>query len=176
MNKVVGIDPGKDGFVAILDDHGDVEAIPAPTVKISKKGSKRDYNVAEMVALLVRPDIELVIIEKQQAMPGQGVSSTFSIGKGFGLWEGVAAALGLRYMIVHPRTWQKVLHRDIQGDDTKSRSILAAGRLFPGVDLRRTAKCDKPHDGKADAMLLAWYGKHVALGETAGVEAEGEKT
>ncbi len=175
MNKIVGIDPGKDGFVAILLPTGEVATEATQTVPVGKTGSKRDYDIAWMVHVLAIPDIELVVIEKQQAMPQQGVSSTFSIGRGFGLWEGIVAALEKPHVIVHPRTWQKVMHRDVQGDNTKSRSILAASRLFPAVDLRKTPRCKKPHDGKADAMLLAWYGRHYVLAGSGPQEIEVEK-
>ncbi len=156
--RIIGIDCGKDGYVALLEDKEFREAWPTPTVKISSKGTKRDYSPADMAKILRGALPDLVVIEKQQSMPGQGVSSTFSTGRGFGLWEGICVGLHFRYVVVHPRTWQKVMCRDIQGDDTKARSILAAGRYFPGVDLRDTERCRKAHDGKCDAMLLALYG------------------
>ncbi len=171
--KVIGIDPGKDGFICLLDGE-EVLSWPTPTINISKKGNKRGYLVPEMRRFLAVANPDFVVIEKQQAMPGmmkggkmvkQGVASSFATGQGYGLWEGLVAGLGLKYILVHPRTWQKVCHRDVQGDNTKARSILAAGRLFPNVDLRKNDKCRVPHDGKADALLLAWYGRYVSFGE-----------
>lgn len=155
---IIGIDPGKDGFIAILTDGGNPEFHPTPTIKISK-GGKRAYDTTEMKSILESADPDMVVLEKQQAMPGQGVSSMFQIGLGFGLWQGIVIGLGFKIMIPHPRTWQKVMHRDIPGDDTKGRSILAAQRLFPDVDLRKSERARKPHDGKADSLLLAEYGR-----------------
>ena len=31
-------------------------------------------------------------------------------------------------------------------------------RQFPNVDLRKSERARKPHDGKVDALLIAWYG------------------
>ena len=167
---VVGIDPGKDWAVAVLVREegerwpGRVTLHLTPTVRVGKVGGKEDYDIARMREILTSvPGVTLVVIEKQQAMklPGkkaQGTASTFSTGWGFGLWCGLIAGLGLPMQIVHPRTWQSTMHRDIPGSDTKGRSILAAGRLFPDLDLRATPRSTKPHHGKADAILIAVFG------------------
>ena len=166
---VIGIDPGLDGYVSLVVG-GDTDCQPTPTLRVGK-GGKRDYDVAGMRRILLQWATEMgkpniAVLEKQQAFPGQGVSSTFSTGRGFGLWEGLVAGLGMPYTVVHAKTWQAKLLRDIPGDDTKGRSIIAASRLFPGVDLRKTPQCRKPHHGKADSLLLAKYGL-LFLGEPA---------
>lgn len=167
MSTVIGIDPGKDGFLTLLRENGATECEPTPTVSISKKGSKRDYDVVTMRDILHRWSVDytvsMVVIEKQQAFQGQGVSSTFTTGRGYGIWIGLAAGLGLPSVVVHPRTWQRVVCAGVPGNDPKGRAIIAAGRLFPGVDLRKNERCRVPHDGKADSLLLAWYGRHEVL-------------
>lgn len=168
--NVLGIDPGKDGFLCLLPRLSAPTFWPTPTVLLSAKGSKCDYDVAAMRRILAETAADLVILEKQQAMPGslhgrtQGTASSFSTGYGYGLWLGLIAGLGLRLVTVHPRTWQAKLCRDIPGDSTKARSIMAAGRLFPSVDLRATERCRKQHDGKADSLLLAYYGLQMLEG------------
>lgn len=161
MSTTIGIDCGLTGAVALIGEHSWVVRV-TPTLPKGKTGHQ--YNDAGMAAMLAAcqhalPQVGLVVLEKQQAMPGQGVSSMFSVGLGFGLWRGIIAALGLPMLIVHPRTWQKVMLRDIPGDDTKARSIIAASRLFPGVDLKRTPRCKGPDHNFADALLLAQYGQ-----------------
>ncbi len=153
--KILAVDPGKDGFIALLVGATPQSFWPMPVIKPAKGKGKRQYNDAAMAAIVreVAPDI--LVVEKQQAMPGQGVSSMFSVGLGFGLWRGIAAGMGVRIEVPHPRTWQKDMLRDVPGKDTKARSIIAAGRRFPLVDLRRTDRCRKPHNGKADALLIA---------------------
>ena len=163
--NIVGIDCGLDGILANIDDKGYVGFEPTPTLPKGKSG--RQYDDAEMARLLRATTPGMVVLEKQQAMPGQGVSSMFSVGLGFGLWRGIVAALGLRVLIVHPRTWQAVMLRDIPGADTKSRSIIAAKRLFPAAVLRRSARGKKDDHNIADAILLAGYGKLWLAGKGA---------
>ncbi len=166
VTKILAIDPGKDGFIALLVRGTPQSFWPMPVIKPAKGKGKRQYNDAAMAAIVreVAPDI--LVVEKQQAMRGpktrkhptgqaQGASSTFSTGVGFGIWRGIAAGMGLRIEIPHPKTWQAAMLRDVPGKDTKARSIVAAGRRFPMVDLRRTDRCSKPHNGKADALLIA---------------------
>jgi hypothetical protein len=98
-----------------------------------------------------------VYIERQQAMPKQGVSSTFSTGYGFGLWIGMLVALRLPYTVVGPREWQKDMLAGTTGD-TKARSILRALQLYPGLPLTRPNGRKPTLDGVADAALIATYG------------------
>ena len=177
MKSFVGIDCGLDGYVVVIDDAGVGRASwPTPTLNVRKDSTRREYDVAAMREILeeIRHESEpFVVLEKQQAMPGlghercsvchrplhqQGVSSSFTTGRGFGLWEGLLCGLRLSYAVVHPKTWQAACLRDIPGDNTKARAIIAAQRLFPGVDLRKTPACKGAHDGKADALLMSWYG------------------
>jgi len=66
-------------------------------------------------------EITFVAIEKQQAFPGQGSTSTFRTGEGFGIWQGLLAGLQLEFVVVPPRTWQKMLIPGKAGE-TKARS------------------------------------------------------
>ena len=53
-------------------------------------------------------------------------------------------------IIVHPKTWQSKLLKDINAKNTKVKSILLADRIY-------NTNCGKD-DGKADALNLAYYG------------------
>ena len=183
MKTVIGIDPGLDGWVTRLAPNPDtpdsylVSCARTPVCLVKKGSGKRDYLVNDMALLIASLTASysetLVILEKQQAMRRrfgkgddgeagegrtQGVASAFSTGRGYGLWEGILAGLRVPYSIVHPRTWQARVLRDLPGDDTKARSIMACGRLFPEIDLRATERCRKPDHNKADSILLAFWG------------------
>ena len=165
MKKVAAVDPGLDGFFCTLTEEGSITTTQMP-VLYTGKGKKRSYDVQGIVNIFLdfkKQNIDLVVIEKQQSMPGQGVASSFTIGFGFGILEMACAALQIPYTIVHPRTWKGVMCKDIAGEP-KAKSIIATKRLFPTVDLKKTARCTTEHDGKADALLLAWYGLHKVLG------------
>ena len=166
MIKVGAVDPGKDGFFATLTDAGDVQTWAMPTLNTGK-GTKREYDKPAMKRLFVENflDCDMFVLEKQQSMPGQGNVSMFTTGRGYGMLEAFCVAYELPHVIVHPRSWKKVICRDIAAPDPKKKSILTAQRLFPKVDLKKTPRCTTYHDGKADALLLAFYGLHTVMGK-----------
>jgi hypothetical protein len=164
----IGIDNGLDGAMVALYDDNRTTWFDTPVVNLGKKGKrKRAYAVAEMTRLLkpVRTLDVRVFLESAQAMPKQGVSSTFKTGLGFGLWQGICAGLGLSYEIVHPRTWQKVMLRDVPGGETKDRSMAKCQQLFPDIPLMKPRGRVLSMDGRADAALIAAYGMRVMRGE-----------
>ena len=88
-------------------------------------------------------------------MHGQGVTSMFNFGKSAGFIEGVLRAYNIPFQLVPPKTWKKEFSL---GSD-KAQSIEVCKRLFPKVNLLRTDKCRKEHDGMAEALLMAEYGR-----------------
>lgn len=95
------------------------------------------------------------VVEHVGAMPGQGVTSCFSFGQNFGFILGLLTAFRIPYELVRPQKWKK----EFSCTSDKNTSIEVAQRLFPGVDLRRTPQCRKPHDGICEALLMAEWGK-----------------
>ena len=141
----LGIDPGQSGAMALLTDElPQVEDWPS------------DPNAAAdlLREWLGQYRVELAALERVNAMPKQGVSSTFKLGCNLGAWQGILSALGLPYLMPTPREWQKGLVKPSDGPDPKARSLAVARRLFPDEELSR-----KKDHGRADALLLAWYAK-----------------
>lgn len=163
MKYFIGIDNGINGAVVVIDEDGKViSKYVGPSYTI--KGEKTEYDVAEMVDILKEfewNEIAMVTLERAQAFPGQGVVSMFNIGRGYGLWEGIIKALGLKYTIVHPKTWQKEILKDLNKTDTKQASAIYAQRMGPDVDWRISERGRKIHDGLTDAYCLAEYGKRL---------------
>lgn len=170
MNKYIGIDNGLDGAIVCVDEEGALLFKGVMPVVNTVK-SKREYDVPVLKQILLSlsfDDTQLpfppncsVVIEKAQSMPGQGSSSMFKIGRGFGLIEGIVATLGYKYAIVHPKTWQKEVFRDVNHDDTKQASVIVAKRLWPNQDWRATERSKNPHDGLTDAACMAEYGRRI---------------
>lgn len=153
---IIGIDPGQTGAVAILIDGVCVNIFDTPTEQVKKgKICKTEYLPAEMADILrlhshlVKPH---VFIEKVGAMPGQGVSSMFGFGKGYGLWIGILAALQIPYTLVTPQTWKKTI---MAGISDKDAARGRAQQIHPEATdwLKR-----KKDIGRADALLIAEYG------------------
>ncbi len=102
----------------------------------------------------LRGEKAMCCLEHVSAMPGQGVTSMFHFGEGFGWLQGVLEAYEIPYELVRPQKWKKEF--SVTAD--KNTSIEVCKRLFPGVNLI-PAGCRKEHDGCAEALLMALYAK-----------------
>lgn len=164
MRGVCGIDPGLDGGIALISEAGVlVEAMPTNE---ATKG--RLIDLPELTRWLFghRSVIEVVFIEAAQMRPRQATQATFKCGRGFGQIEGILAALNIPYEIVNAGSWAKVMHAGVEGKtDKKAKSKLAVSRLFPGLDLRASERCKVVHDGMAEAVLIAEYGRRKRQGK-----------
>ena len=157
----LGIDNGIGGALAAYDSETNLlVACAMPTIKVQKaKGNKNEYNIPALIEWFkTHSDVRMVTLEKAQPFPGQGVVSMFSIGRGYGIMEGILAGLGFPYMVVHPKTWQKKMFEGMPHQDTKQASVITAQRLFPGVHFIGSDKSTKLHNGMTDAALMAYYG------------------
>jgi crossover junction endodeoxyribonuclease RuvC len=178
---VIGIDPGKSGGIAAINRRDFIALEPMP---VSSDGLIDGRRLAEwIVEHTGHPhgvwaknerghdfvDSEVSVwVEDVHAMPGQGVCSMFSFGRGLGCIEGVCGALGLAVHRVRPQEWVKEAER-VLGDPgvdrgasgkekAKGRGAVWAKRIWPHANLLATERSKKPHDGMADALLIAWYG------------------
>lgn len=150
--KIVGIDPGQKGALVFLD--GD-------TIELHQMPD----NAGDIVNILSSlSSNDHIFLEKAQAMSiggvKQGVSSMFNYGVGFGTLLGIIAALKIPHTLVHPKTWCKEMHQGTSEGDAKQRSLEAARRLYPQVNLIRP-RCRKPDEGFIDALLIAGYGLRI---------------
>lgn len=160
----IGIDPGLDGALAAVNTAGAtgywVNDTPTLTIA-SKTGNKRDYAVAYMVEYLetaLGPDKDNpgkkihAFIENVHSSPQMGVRSAWTMGYGSGVWIGMLAAMHIPFTPVTPQRWKKLM-LDGMGHE-KDASIARAQQLFPKADIRL-----KKHDGRAEALLIAEYGR-----------------
>ena len=93
--KIIGIDPGLSGAIAILENNKVLNIFEIPVMSEGKK-NKRQLNSAQLVKLLkdnISKSEEIaVVVEQVNAMPGQGVTSMFNFGQTFGAIKGICAA------------------------------------------------------------------------------------
>ena len=148
----VGIDPGQSGGIGVIWD--DIEAFPMP-------GSEQD--IVKLIANIRQKAPEIVVIlEKAQAMPKQGIVSTGKYMESYGFIKGALAAMKIPFQEVRPAVWKReILSGEIDKRD-KNTSIRICGRIFPQVGLI-LPRCRKPHDGMAEALLIAEYGRRKNL-------------
>lgn len=90
-------------------------------------------------------------LERQGARPGEGVSSSFNAGRGYGALIATLQIAGIPYEIVGAATWKKAM--GCSGTD-KEKDVARAIELFP--DSERLFKFKKYH-GRADALLIAEF-------------------
>lgn len=148
---IIGIDPGKNGGIA-TDVHGAVSVKVMPEIHGFVDYIKRTME-------LVRKDRIYVYVEKSQSMPKQGVSSAFNYGRHFGELLGVLYSFDVPHVLVPPQTWTRIVHVGTKDGRAKDRSLEAARRLFPTVNLMATPRCKREHDGIVDALLILDYGR-----------------
>ena len=157
---IIGIDPGKKGAVAIIDQAVTVHRTPM----IGK-----DYDERGMFEMLRDSKASFAVIETVWIRPGEGRSSGVTMGMGYGLWRGMLVALEIPYEIVSPQSWKRRMVTGLaKGTSDKAKkdaSILAAKRLFPGVRLRHSDKCTVDNDNFAEALLIAEFGRRYRFVE-----------
>lgn len=145
----IGIDPGLTGAVGVLQDGRFVGVEDIPTILKGTGSVKQEVDAAGLIRLLKDrcPDIDAeVALERVNAMPGQGVSSVFSLGDSFGCIRACVTAVRLPLNYVAPVTWKKYFK--LTSDKEQSRSL--AAKLFPDAELHL-----KKHADRAEALLMA---------------------
>lgn len=155
---IVGIDPGLSGAIALYDSiEGTLEVHDMPVVEVTRNGKTKREVVAALVADVVAGKaVAAAYLERVGAMPGQGVTSMFSLGRSVGVVEGVLGAYEIPVTIVPPKTWQKALNLRDGKDGSRERAMA----LFPKhADLFKRKK----DDGRADATLIAFYGSKYGV-------------
>lgn len=145
MIYTVGIDPGKTGAAALLNE---TEVL-----------AMADYSDGPTVAKTVRAwqDLyapKLWVLERVHAMPKQGVKSVWAFAANYGWWVGVLDALCAPWTSVTPQTWMKGLPRKRSATDKPSWA--AASRLYPGAEF--SGPRGKKLDGRTDAVMIARWG------------------
>jgi crossover junction endodeoxyribonuclease RuvC len=155
MKVTVGIDPGLDGGLAVLSEEEKPLAIPLPWVD-KELDARRLYDTLNL--FYRAPWDVLVVIEKVSARPGQGVTSMFTFGCGYGEIKATAKILGCRWVLVPPQTWKK--HVLAGTDKSKGATAAWALRTYPGLTPTLAKKSGLPRMGLVDALAIAHYGHH----------------
>lgn len=161
MKYYIGIDIGLDGAISVLNENQKpIFILPMPIIK----GKKKNYDIKDITLFFKqlkseRANIE-VIIEKPIPRPIISCNANFMLGAGLYLFEGIFTALEISYQIVTARTWQKDILKGLS-KDTKTASILFCKRKWPDVNLKKTDRSTKDHDGISDSLCIALYNYRI---------------
>ena len=152
--KIIGIDPGLSGAIAVLKDIKVLSLFEMPVMAEGKK-NKRQLNSAQLVNIIkenTNDNEEIaVIVEQVNAMPGQGVTSMFNFGQTFGAIKGVCAALGLPIFFVRPSKWKKHFELINSSKDASRTKVI---EMYPSFSKQLAKKKDV---NKSDAILIARF-------------------
>lgn len=156
--RVAGIDPGKTGAIAVVENGQLIfMTMLNPVLELGSVG-----------ALLRAWSVKIAYLEKAQSFPKQGVSSVFTYAQGYGEIIGTLKALKVPFVLVTPRHWSKWAHTGCSGDSAKAKSWQAAQRLFPGQSFAPNGS-KKQSDGMIDAALIAAWGEVEHLKQNASI-------
>jgi len=173
LKRVLGIDPGLDGGLALytFDYATGSEKLEIQVMPTMPSGdSKKELDIDAIKQWLhvyvpgtsIGKAIDLAVIEKVGAMPGQGVTSMFTFGTGYGELRGALKWARVSTIRVPPQRWKKQILSGTQKD--KGAAINFVRNRFPCLDLRKSVRSKKEHDGMADAVCLALYGRYHLRG------------
>ncbi len=158
----LGVDCGNSGAFALVGNSGVLLVKKIPVIKSKTNGKyKITYDIPHIIEFITKLKREFgdfyVYIEQVGAAPEQGLVSTCSLCRGFGLLIGIISALGHSVVTVRPNIWKKDLLAGLPAD--KFASCVVVGRLFPkALPLLKTSQ-GKPDHNIADAILIAEWGR-----------------
>lgn len=141
----LGIDPGNNGSLCILDDR--------EIVFIDYKDKALRGYIQHIKGL--NKDNIVVAVEEVNSMPKQGVKSTFTFGTNYGLIQGMLQALEISYILVKPQIWQRKLLIPAKSDKKKIASIIL--NIYPNASIYGAR--GGLLDGRSDSLCIAHYMK-----------------
>ena len=148
----MGIDPGKNGGVAVINEIPDYEAVVS--FRCPDTVNKMAFSLMATIPSDISFNDVLVTVEHVHAMPSNGVVSMFSFGQNLGRWEGILASFELNVSYVGPRAWMQ--HYDckpkMERKDRKRYLRGIAENLFPNIKMTFNV---------SDALLIANYNKEI---------------
>lgn len=176
--RFAGIDPGKRGGLAVIDDGGvpvHELCVPMPIVGDARQSSARvdPRLLSEWVRHTITNwptyrtgggssgPIVVAAIEEARALPGDSIKSISSILWNHGALSALILEHGVRLITVPPLAWQKFMLRGLprgKADVRNASSLRRAADLFPSVKQSGT------HDGVAEALLIAEWLRRRELG------------
>jgi type IV secretory pathway VirJ component len=160
--KYVGIDIGINGGIAVLEDN-DVKLLqkmPVINTQIDVKALREILEEANK-----ENDCHFVF-EKLGLIYKSSKRTAFSMGYQLGIIEGICVSKNFSYTEVRAVDWQKAIYQGIPEvsksngkRDTKAMALIAANRIFPSVNFKKSQRATKPDDGLIDALLIAEYAR-----------------
>ena len=150
--KVVGIDIGVRGAVALLDDGEPIAAWDVPTLDDGPAG-RRTINAPLLAIIIEESHAAKAYVEHVGPRPGEGAVGAFAFGRARGVVEGACAARGIPITWLTAPQWKRLTN--IPPGEAKDQARSEAIKRWPDRARLFARKCD---DGRAEAALIAVAG------------------
>jgi crossover junction endodeoxyribonuclease RuvC len=150
---ILGIDPGANGAVAVLDEGGQLlDVLDMPSTR--EANGRMATNAPLLAGILARSRARVAYCEFVGARPTDAKVAAFSFGRARGVIEGCAGAIALPIVFLAPASWKRLA--DIPpGRESKDVARTRAIARWPAHAefFRRKADVDR-----AEACLIAAAG------------------
>lgn len=148
----IGIDPGLNGGIAVLNKNGGVESVC--------KMPETPQDILEWLEEYSGYNCVCVLEDVGHGMPGQSSKATATFARHNGHLEMALLALSIRTEKVTPQKWQKIYQlgssKGVEKNAWKNKLKAKAQQLFPSLGKNITLST-------CDALLLAEYGRRNNL-------------
>ena len=145
---IIGIDPGKTGAAAHIQDGRILAVYPF-------KGEIDRCRFMKIHQGTMPPTI---FIERVTASPNMGVTGAFTFGRWAEAVESAAVHSGCEIHIVRPQVWQNAI--GVFSEGVKSRLYAHAIKLFPNEHQQKMF-----NTATSDSVLIAYYGWRYMLAQ-----------
>ena len=151
--RYIGIDPGKNGGIMVIDESGEATAYKCP---------EKVFDMAVLFRLLMShtaPDNICLLMERVWARPGNAVRAAFTYGVNYGQWLGIASSHEVKMHTTLPNDWIKWIGcpKGLPVKERKHWLRDKAKELYP--DLKKVTLAT------ADAILITHYAKEEYFDE-----------
>lgn len=167
--KYAGIDPGKQGAVAVYDPED--QTLQLLSMPLDKDGEWCAIQMDAFVKNLKKMGVGLAVIEQCHAFPGPQAYASSVVMFAYGLWLGILQANGIEVVVVGAATWKQDMGIAVpivkQGKKATAKEKARAYKMRKELAVRRaeqlyersfkTAK-GRLMDGEAEAaLLIRWF-------------------
>lgn len=158
--KVMGIDPGLEGALAVVDSDCLLALPLVRDMPVKTFEDEIEIDFDRLLAYLDEMAPDLIVVERLQGTPAFG-SKNFKLGASY---FAVVYAAGQRQMLrVKPQTWKgEILYgtaKDKEAAVSYIQGLYPALDLFPSV--RKVKGKPKPSHDRAEAVCMALYGARL---------------
>lgn len=167
MSYVIGIDPGKDGGIALLgDDFLQTYRMPIIRTKVGRTMRDRVDPLGCWQLLSTMNYVDLVIIEGVGGRGKQSAAAAFVFGFSTALVYMACVSHGLVIETVQSHVWKRWMKVPPKLDKASVKLIMKRTlELFPGEEAQFYTPRGRALDGCAEAALMAAWGREHILKE-----------